>query len=191
MEQTTIQSKTFRFSFSKEFNNELLNFSKLHQDDDRKTFKTSWEKWIDDEQIRSLINLEIKEKKRQGFAGDIFDKIYKSSRYYFRKKPDEAVEPKKRKDYSRVSKEFLKCIDLHIQSEIDTNITKNDIVSVISISPEQAYNNFCSKHKSQLTTEIVRMKSQQSPEDFVQKFKKTFKNRFYLYREKKMLPVTL
>jgi hypothetical protein len=182
MEQTLVKNKTFRFSFSKEFNNSLLNFSKLHQDDDRKTFKTSWEKWIDDEQVRSLINLEIKEKRQQGFDGDIFDKMYKSSRYYFRKKPDEAVEPKKRKDYSRVSKEFLKCIDLHIQSELE-----NDIVS---ISPEQAYNNFCSNHKSQLTTEIIRMKLEQCPEDFVQKFKKTFKNRFYI-KEKKMLPVTL
>jgi len=188
MEQTTIQSKTFRFSFSKEFNNSLLNFSKLHQDDDRKTFKTSWEKWIEDEQIRSLINLEIKEKRQQGFEGDIFEKMYKSSRYYFRKKPDEAVEPKKRKDYSRVSKDFLKCIDLHIQSEIvENNTTKNNVVF---ISPEQSYNNFCSKHKSELTTEIIRMKSEQSPEDFVQKFKKTFKNRFYI-KEKKMLPVTL
>ena len=37
----------FRFKFTVEFNNELLSFAKVHQYDDRPTYKENWDKWLD------------------------------------------------------------------------------------------------------------------------------------------------
>lgn len=78
------QFRIYRYEFSKEFMDELYHFSKIHQYDDRHTYKEEWDKWINtnyelikNEKLR-LINL--------GYKGDIENKMFKSGRYYFRKK---------------------------------------------------------------------------------------------------------
>ena len=81
-----IKTKTsiYRFKFTPEFTQLLFEFSKLHQFDDRHTFREAWEVWLEDnndevcKETRYLSNL--------GYEGDVLDKMYKSSRYYFRKK---------------------------------------------------------------------------------------------------------
>jgi hypothetical protein len=78
--------KTFRFEFGKEFIGELSRFSKVHQFDERRTYKEEWQKWKMTPAIDEVITKEIRRLEESGYKGDIEDKMFKSGRYYFRKK---------------------------------------------------------------------------------------------------------
>jgi hypothetical protein len=78
--------KTFRFEFSKGFIQELSRFSKVHQYDERHTYKKEWNSWKSDPQIAEIMEMEKRRLEENGYNGDIDDKMFKSGRYYFRKK---------------------------------------------------------------------------------------------------------
>ena len=78
--------KTFRFEFSKGFIDELSRFSKVHQFDERRAYKEAWQKWKSNQEIDEIISFEIRRLEEIGYKGDIEDKMFKSGRYYFRKK---------------------------------------------------------------------------------------------------------
>ena len=78
--------KTYRHEFSKEFMAELSCFSKVHQYDDRHTYKSEWTKWTQQEAIAQAIDMEKRRLQENGYIGDIDDKMFKAGRYYFRKK---------------------------------------------------------------------------------------------------------
>ena len=96
-QENKTQTSIYRFKFTPDFTQLLFEFSKLHRFDDRHTFREAWELWLDEnndevcKETRYLSNL--------GYEGDVLDKMYKSSRYYFRKKSTSKVEPKKRRVY--------------------------------------------------------------------------------------------
>ena len=161
----------FRFNFSEEFNKELGYFAKLHKHEDRKEFKENWQKWIEDNE--DLINEERKRLVNLGYEGDIEDKMYKSVRYYFRKKPLR-TEPVKRGERIVVSKELLNQIDQHIKNNnFDENYT-----------PQVAYEDFYNQYIELINTEIEELNI--DDDEFLQnKIKKTYKNRFYVIIRKK------
>jgi hypothetical protein len=78
--------KTYRHEFSKEFMAKLAEFSKVHQYDDRHTYKNEWTKWIQQEEIERSIDVEKRRLQENGYKGDVNDKMFKAGRYYFRKK---------------------------------------------------------------------------------------------------------
>ena len=78
--------KTFRFEFSKPFIQELSRFSKVHQYDERHTYKKEWTAWKSDQAIAEIMEMEKRRLEENGYAGNIEDKMFKSGRYYFRKK---------------------------------------------------------------------------------------------------------
>ena len=78
--------KTFRFEFSKEFITELSRFSKVHQYDERHTYKKEWSAWKSNPEIAEIMEMEKRRLEENGYVGDIEDKMFKSGRYYFRKK---------------------------------------------------------------------------------------------------------
>jgi hypothetical protein len=78
--------KTFRFEFSKAFIQELSRFSKVHQYDERHTYKKEWSAWKSDSEIAEIMEMEKRRLEENGYIGDIEDKMFKSGRYYFRKK---------------------------------------------------------------------------------------------------------
>lgn len=86
---TTI--KTYRHEFSKEFMAELSRFSKVHQYDDRHTYKSEWQKWINQETNAQAMDFEKRRLQENGYIGDIDDKMFKAGRYYFRKKTLTAI----------------------------------------------------------------------------------------------------
>ena len=195
--ENNIKMQTFRFTFSENFNTELLKFSKVHQYDDRKVFKESWEEWIKDEEIQSLINIELKSLNEDGFRGDAMDKMFKSARYYFRKKSLASKEVTKRKQYTGFSKPLLENMDIHIQNELinnsypqtfDMSSNTEDIDTekrkLCVISPEEAYNRYCEENKDMISQEINLIKKQSmtalDAKELSKKFKKTYKNRFYI-----------
>ena len=78
--------KTYRHEFSKEFMADLSSFSKLHQFDDRHTYKSEWAKWSQQDNIAQAMEMEKRRLEENGYKGDIDDKMFKAGRYYFRKK---------------------------------------------------------------------------------------------------------
>jgi hypothetical protein len=196
-ENQAIQFETSRFIYSDDFSKEIEYFSKLHQYDDRKTFKEMWLKWIEEESIKGLINEEMERCAKNGYKGDIMDKMYKSARYYYRKKEmkcfkkeeqnknddnDSTSEP----NYSGLSKEMIKQMDLHIYEHINSNMekSKNNTLLLSKVRPANAFDDFCKKCIKEIAREILKLKKKitLNPNEISIKFKKAYKNRFYKIR---------
>jgi hypothetical protein len=161
----------YRYKFTDEFIGELFKFSKIHQYDDRKDFKDAWNIWIEenkcivDEEVRRLLGI--------GYEGDVPDKMYKSARYYFRKKIIKCIkEPTQRRSYLGSSKEFLDTVDQHIQTNINTDNYK----------PSSGFDDFCKENVELLKEEIVRLYNGglKDHTEIKNKIKKTYKNRYFL-----------
>ena len=103
-----VKIKTYRHNFSKNFMDEISIFSKIHQYDDRQTFKDEYMKWYSENV--DLIDKEKRLLKNNEYCGNIDDKIYFACRYYFRKKSNkiEDEEKKKKKFISNNTQRFNK-----------------------------------------------------------------------------------
>ena len=159
-----IHVQTFHFHFSEELTERFTYFATLHRFDERKTFKESWAKWIAEEDVANCIAGEIELLTAEGYKGDILDKMFKSVRYYYRKKPFEPDPPKTRKTYESISKEILQSMDAHIIAQIKYSETNN----VPLVSPAKAYTDYIEKQGDNKQTGDL-------------KHKKTYKNRFFLF----------
>lgn len=164
-----VQPKTFRFKFTDMFVEELAAFAKLHQFDNRHDFKEAWEKWVNIN--KQIVEAEKAHLKTGGYLGDPIDKMYKSARYYFRKKSDEKTAPKKRRKYVALNDEIIENMDDHI-----TNFVRQP-----NFKPSVAFDDFCKRNKDHLTKEIERLyvKEGLSTNEMHNKFKKTYKNRYF------------
>jgi fatty acid/phospholipid biosynthesis enzyme len=166
---TETQAAIYRYNFSKQVTDGLYDFSKIHQYDDRKTYKEAWDTWVLEN--TELIDRETKILYANGYVGNIVDKMYKSARYYFRKKSTCKQEPKKRRQYISLSSEMLYLMDMHIQSQITQKEYK----------PAIGYENFCILHQQQITKELTYLCTKIQDIKYIQnKFKKTYKNRYYI-----------
>jgi hypothetical protein len=167
--QSAIQ--IFRFKFTPEFMDELFQFSKVHQYDERKDFKEAWIQWVDDN--KNLIELEIDRLTNLGYDGDILDKMFKSARYYFRKKSNEKKEPKQRRQYIGVSKELLELMDMHIEENIENP----------DYQPKNGFIEFCKDNETVLKNIISNMieKGLDDRQEIQEKIKKTYKNRYFMF----------
>lgn len=162
----TSEVPIFRFNFSEEFNRQLGYFAKLHQYDDRTEFKEKWNEWV--EENDSIINDERKRLLNLGYEGDVENKMYKSARYYFRKKPLRH-EPAERCVRVVVSKDLLYQIDEHIQNN---HFTQN-------YTPQLSYEDFCNQYSEIISEEMIQL-NMENEEIMQNKIKKTYKNRFYV-----------
>lgn len=160
----------YRYKFTDDFTTELFKFSKVHQYDHRKDFKDAWNVWLEDnddmvhDEIRRLLNL--------GYDGNIHDKMFKSARYYFRKKGTEKKAPAERRQYIGVQKDLLDAMDNHIMSKINRNDCK----------PSESFDDFCKNNITILQEEInILVKNGiTNATEIKQKIKKTYKNRYFL-----------
>ena len=159
-----------RYKFTQAFMDELYEFSKIHQFDDRKLFKESWTIWV--EESDSFIQNETERMKNLGYDGDVLDKMFKSARYYFRKKSSVKSEPKERRKYISVKRELLEEMDTHIMGGIND---KN------KYKPSDGFDDFCQKNTETLKKEIETLieKNIESTE-IMAKIKKTYKNRYFM-----------
>ncbi len=158
------ESQIFRFKFSDEFIGQLTPFAKLHQHSDRNTYKEEWKRWVEnnDEIILNETNRLIE----LGYNGNITDKMYKSGRYYFRNKKEQ--QPRKRRQYVSIEHEVIEIMDTHINNNLDTK-------------PSVSYGHFSESYSTQLDEEMTRLLDEGLTRDTIKdKFKKTFKNRYFL-----------
>lgn len=160
----------YRYKFTEEFTNELYKFAKIHEYDNRKDFKEAWERWLEDkddivlDECRRLSNL--------GYDGSIKDKMYKSARYYFRKKIIVKKEPQKRGTYQGVQKDLLDKMDTHIKTNVyDENY-----------KPSLGFHKFCQENVELLQEEvnILCKNGFTDVTEIKNKIKKTYKNRYFL-----------
>ena len=166
----------FRHNFSENIMKHLYDFAKIHQYDSRADYKDAWSEWTDQHNI-DICN-EHKRLKENGFNGDIYDKMYKSARYYFRKKKDYGERKKEltnRKNYVALDNEFLQKMDIHMERHCQGE------------KPSIAFESFCIMYEEDIDAEERRMEEdyKMGKEEFLKKIKKTYKNRHFQNISKK------
>jgi len=168
---------TYRYKFSIEIMNEITAFSKIHQYDDRQTYKEAWDRWKEEQ--KDFIDTETERLTRLGYIGSVEKKMYKAGRYYFRKKNLSAPKEKQeRREYISINRKVLYAMDTHIK----------EIISGDDFTPASGYSDFCGKNLIILEEEICRICRENvatatnavETKLLVEKFKKTYKNRYYL-----------
>jgi hypothetical protein len=169
-----INKNIYRYKFTDDFTSELFKFSKVHQYDHRKDFKEAWEIWMEDND--EIVNDEVRRLTNLSYDGDIIDKMFKSARYYFRKKSTEKKAPSERRDYVGTQKDMLDAMDLHIKSKI------NDA----NYKPSDGFDEFCKSNLDLLKEEISNLCKNgfTDSNEIKQKIKKTYKNRYFLFISK-------
>lgn len=162
--------QVYRFKFTNEFMSELHVFSKIHQYDERSDFKYAWDLWVEDNE--DVINKETRRLHQLGYDGDILDKMYKSARYYFRKKSNVKKEPAQRRNYISVSQDLLVTMDNHIQENIGNK----------NYNPKSGFIMYCKAHESLLKQVIANILGSESIDTKLigEKIKKTYKNRYFI-----------
>jgi len=100
--------------------------------------------------------------------------MFKSARYYFRKKGTVKKEPVQRSSYVAINKDLLDAMDQHIVS----NITKKEY------KPSDGFVDFCNTNILLLKEEISRLFEeegiQKDAKIVEKKIKKTYKNRYFI-----------
>ena len=163
---------TFRFKFCDDLVSKIDYFSKLHSLDERKVYKEEWNKWIQTNEMVEIINDETERLRRLGCFDDINEKMYRSSRYYFRKKKETGE--KTRSTFVRsninVTREFMK----KIQDYIKENRNKENF------SPKKSFEDFKIEFKDDYDKEIRYLcENSFSIDDSNNKIKKTYKNQHF------------
>jgi hypothetical protein len=160
----------YRYKFTEDFMADLFTFSKVHQYDHRKDFKEAWIAWVDTNE--DIVNCEILRLKRLGYDGDVLDKMFKSARYYFRKKSTEKKAPRERRDYVSVRKELLDAVDDHIKRHVNN----------ANYKPSDGFDDFCKSHMETIKDEVTHLcrSGLTDTTEIKTKIKKTYKNRYFL-----------
>jgi hypothetical protein len=164
----------YRFKFTEDFMECLYIFSKTHQYDDRVQFKEEWANWLTDNS--DIVESETSRLIQLGYTGNILDKMFKSARYYFRKKNPNKPEPKERRPYMSVSHTLINAMDCHIQTHMFSP----------KYNPQLGFVEFCKTHISILQEAVLNIRSQGIKDtiEIEHKIKKTYKNRYFILSQK-------
>lgn len=166
-----ININIYRYKFTDDFTCELFKFSKVHQYDHRKDFKEAWNIWT--EENDNIVSEEVRRLTNLGYHGDILDKMFKSARYYFRKKSTVKKIPNDRRKYVGVQKDLLESMDEHIKIKLNDTDYK----------PSDGFDEFC-KNNIELLKEEINILCRNGftdPVEIKKKIKKTYKNRYYMF----------
>ena len=163
----------YRFKLEDAVVEAVTAFAKLHQFDSKQDYKKAWEEW--QQENDAMVERETRRLNELGYDGDVVSKMYKAGRYYFRTKNlNEQKEAKKRRQYIGMEPEVLEAMDKQIEE-----MSKQE-----DYTPASGYDNFCKNHVNLLREEIVRI-TQTNPNVCAKlisaKFKKTYKNRYYIF----------
>ena len=161
----------YRYKFTPNIVDLLTEFGKTHQYDPKKVYKDAWNEFI----INNNEVLEREERRLNslGYEGDCYDKMYKSARYYFRKKSLTKKEPKQRRKYISCDRDMLDAMDEHINNGINNQGN--------NFKPSDGYDDFVTSNQNIVVEEITRMIENGFTEKtaIIKKIKKTYKNRYF------------
>ena len=160
----------YRFKFTDSVVDSITNFAKIHQYDDRHEYKEAWAEWLKENE--NLVNAETKRLQDLGYDKDVKDKMFKSGRYYFRKKDGNTTTPIKRRDYITIDHTILIAMDTHIQENMNSD----------DYTPAKGYSMFCEENRDLLGREITQLMKTNTinAQDLADKIKKTYKNRYFI-----------
>ena len=166
--------KIYRFKFTDDFMSQLHAFSKIHQYDDKKTFKDAWVEFTLENEF--LVNTEVRRISQLGYEGDIMDKMFKSARYYFRKKSTVKKDPKERRQYITFDNKLLDEMDKHILKNL-----KNP-----GYQPKTGFTHFCKENEPLVRENVAKLYDNglTDSKTIEDKFKKTYKNRYFMITRK-------
>lgn len=186
-QHNNLKLQTNRYKFTHEIINLLSEFAKMHQHEGSKDYKESWQNWIAEPEIRRELEEERVRLIKEGMVGDVIDRLYKSSRYYYRKKINKNEgPPKDRKKYEGLTKEILHKMDAHIIREINGNIDLLEDDKLVSrFTPSKSFDMYLGENPS-IISELIPTANPPTAEEHriqmtcaIQRIKKTYKNRFY------------
>jgi len=168
---TSLNHQIYRFKFDDSIVQLLFQFAKIHQYDERQDYKEAWSSFLDENQEQ--LAREATRLKTNGYEGDCYDKMYKSARYYFRKKSISKNEPKTRRKYISTDRDLLDSMDQHIIINMRNNV---------EFKPSEGYDNFVTTNQDMIKSEIERIVEAgfTNPKGIIKKIKKTYKNRYFL-----------
>lgn len=196
-ENTTIttniekNTKIFRYKLSDDILSIVTQFAKIHQLDDRHSYKEAWNVLLNDN--KESISQETKRLSELGYTGNVEEKMYIAGRYYFREKVkikknsgvatsiSEKKEVKKtNRSYIVMGKNIIEAMDNHLSNSINQK----------NFKPEFAYKDFCKENIDLLRIEIRRLVNEEkhifTDKDMNLKFKKTYKNRYFILSSKSL-----
>jgi len=179
--------KQYRFDFTPLFATCLAQFAAGHVNVDRKFFQQEWSKWCETAEIREQILNESLLMEKNGFQGDVLDKMYKSARYYHRKNEPKVKVLNNKPHTNRFTRVFLECMDGHIEDYIRKQTAcELDDSRRIPLSQSMGYEQFCKTRQDEIYTELLGIKDTRGRLDAVtigEKLKKAYKTRFYIKRK--------
>lgn len=203
--QDGINYTILRFNFTEDIMAQIAYFAKLHQFEDRHTYKTNWERWCEEQQV--ILDTEIIRLENNGYAGDVKAKMYKAGRYYFRKKQeqgqakqgqaeqvqgqaeqgqgqgqDQDQENKKENMKMNVKKSSkYTTMNKTILEEMDNHIITS-MRTNRAYTPAGGYTEFCERyaHILHVETERLKLAERLSEDAITKKIKKTYKNRYFM-----------
>ena len=164
-------TEIYRYKFSDDIYTIITTFAKLHQYDERKDYKEAWKVLVEAKEVE--FSAETERLTRQGYKGDVLDKMYKSGRYYFKSKsPTDQVKGRSKKTATiKLSKYVLETIDSHINSKDGP------------AKPADRYDEFCKDYKEIIDRERERLDCTEP--ELMAKIKKSYKNRYFTIQKKK------
>ena len=185
----------FRYKLSDDLMALISQFAKIHQYDDRHSYKDAWEhQWLND--YSEMVEREVSRLEQLGYKGDAVDKMYKAGRYYFREKEsmenknarkaqekkEEEKEEAEKKEEEKEKKQRTYCV---MNSVVIGAMDKHLIAQMQKrgFKPAHAYKEFCETHLTLLRGEITRLIQQEetmTAEQISNKIKKTYKNRYFI-----------
>ena len=181
-----LKLQTNRYKFAKEVTDMLSDFAKLHQYDGSKDYKEAWNNWIKEEEVGNKLEDEKSRLIKMGMTDDVMSRLYKSSRYYYRKKSNNLnVEPKERKKYVGFPADILRTMDAQIIREINGSIDVIENDKIVSrFTPANSFELYLKENPESVNDLLS--ESRGSAEErriettaAVNRLKKTYKNRFY------------
>ena len=180
-------TKIFRYKLSDDILSIVTQFAKIHQLDDRHSYKEAWNVLLNDN--KESISQETKRLSELGYTGNVEEKMYIAGRYYFRekvkiKKKSGVVtsisEKKTNRSYIVMGKNIIEAMDNHLSNNINQQ----------NFKPEFAYKDFCKENIDLLRIEIRRLVNEEkyifTDKDMNLKFKKTYKNRYFILSSKSL-----
>ena len=142
-QQQSLNAEIFRYKFSTDMTDELFRFAKIHQYEDRESFKESWANWVQDSE--AMIQMETDRLRENNYRGNILTKMFKSAKYYFCNKSMSEVLPVTRKVYAKVDVSLLEMMDAHI-------------MTVYELPPKIGFIQFCELHSKDSSDATLKKK---------------------------------
>lgn len=175
--------KKYRHDFSEECKMHLAEFAETNHELSRKEYVESWREWV--KTYQNLVQNECDDLKREGFKGDTLDKMFKSARYYHRKKPNIPKQPiplPQKRTYIRLPVPLQTCMDEHIRTFITNHARDN--TPELQITQTEAFTDFIKTNSTIILNELVEIKKREGSleETMGQKIQKRYRDKFYAQR---------